>query len=130
MTKNNSNPIHTRIGAGIFILAIIFYFLFRSNQNQYIGSVLFIMVISGLILMSYGLIKIDIGKDKNLEKFLRLNGKIMFVLIPLIVILPILGLFSIISWILLIALAIIILLILGILRLVLIVMIYKHIKKK
>ncbi|MCX6818828.1 MAG: hypothetical protein NT129_02410 [Candidatus Aenigmarchaeota archaeon] len=92
--KDNSNPIYSRIGLGLFILGIILgVFSIKYQFNNNLGSIIFALIILGLGLTSYGLTKVYVKEDKKYQSFLRMFGKVFLVILPLIIILPILGLF-------------------------------------
>jgi len=96
MKKYNTNPIPARIGIAMFLLAMFLGLVFMNTPNQYIFIFLFVLMIAGLMLASYGLIKTEVKGDKSYQNFLRMLAKISIVFIPLVSILGILGILSVI----------------------------------
>ncbi len=90
--KDNSNPIHVRIGIGIFLLSLIIGVIGMKTQSNNLIVASFPLFIIGLGVIGFGITRIKI-KDKEYQSFSRNTGKIYLIILPLVIILGIVGVF-------------------------------------
>lgn len=91
MKQDNRNPLSVRAGIWAIFLAIILFLVNSRINSSNLNLLSGVLFIGGIILVTYGLTKIDIPEDKGYQKYVRLSNKILLTFVCIFLIVCLIG---------------------------------------